>query len=549
MVSTAGGGSAYRAGVIYRFGDYELDLARHELRAAGVVRALQPQAFSVLSYLVRHRGRAVPKRELLAELWPDAVVGEGSLQRAVSLARAAIADGGEHIRTVPRHGYRFVSPVEERAAPSAEVATPSAAFRPRFVRSGDIHVAYHTLGEGPPDIVLVPGWAFPMRAYLDHPEPRAQLTELCELGRVILFDKRGTGLSDRVKKLPTLEQRIDDLTAVLDAAGSRQAILVGASEGGPMSLLFATTYPQRARGLVLVGSFARWTAAPDHPCGWPPSAVERLRSYIERSWGEGATIAAIAASRASDPDVQAWAARAELEGASPGAALELLEMNRQIDVRPLLPLVTTPTLVLHRGDDDVIHPDNGRDLAARIPGARLVEAAGRDHMFLFEGRHHLRDAIAWVAAREITREPERLLATVVALAGPGRSELAERDDIVVHHRGLPTGQPGSWSFAGPGRAIACAHALVARLTSRGAAVRAGVHSGEVTRQAGRVTGHALEVASSIAQAAPAGAIWVSRVVRDLVHGSALGFEDAGELVTGDRTLRVLRSEPGNVTVR
>jgi pimeloyl-ACP methyl ester carboxylesterase/DNA-binding winged helix-turn-helix (wHTH) protein len=377
--------------MIHRFADVELDLSRREVRRSGEVCTLQPRPFAVLAYLVRHRDRVVSKQELLEQLWPDVTVTESSLQRAVSLARAAIADDGRCLRTVPKVGYRFVADVETTGTPARE-----APLRPRFVRNGDVHLAYHVIGDGDTDIVVVPGWVFPMRAFFDHPRLAGWIRSVARLGRVILFDKRGTGLSDRVKTLPSMEQRMDDLRAVLDEVGSQRAILVGYSEGAPLSVLFVTRYPARTAGLLLAGAFARWASAPDYPDGWSPGRFADLRGYISRSWGAGETMRAIVASQADDPEVRAWAARAEQEGASPGAALELMEMNRQIDVRAILPDVAVPTVVLHHRHDAVIGVGNARYLATHIPGARLMEIDGADHLFLFEGADHFDEALRWL---------------------------------------------------------------------------------------------------------------------------------------------------------
>lgn len=518
--------------MIYRFAGFELDGAKRELRAEGTVRFLQPQAFAVLEYLLRHRDRVVSKQELLEALWPDTVVGDGSLRKAIHAVRAVVGDSC--IRTVARHGYRFVEPVEAQAPAAA------ARFLPRFVRSGEVHIAYSTLGEGALDIVLVPGWAFPMRAYLDHPELRAALDELTTLGRVVLFDKRGTGLSDRVKELPVLEQRMDDLRAVLDAVSSPEALLVGYSEGGPLCLLYASMYPERTRGVLLVGAFARWAAAPDYAPGWAPEVVARLREYIGRSWGAGDTIRAIAESRASDPEVVAWAARAEQEGASPGAALELLEMNLQIDVRPLLPSLSVPTAVLHHTGDAVIDVANSRYMAARIPGARLIECEGRDHVFLFEHRERLLEAIEWLLTQERSQVTERFLTTVLVAMVEGDCDEAEYDAIAARQRGVPGGRL-TWSFDGPQRAIACGQQLCAAALD-GLGIQIGIHTGEVGRGGAGLIGDGLEIAAAIARAAPPGEVWVSRVVRDLVHGSGLHFAERPAIaLASGREIAVLAS--------
>jgi pimeloyl-ACP methyl ester carboxylesterase/DNA-binding winged helix-turn-helix (wHTH) protein len=515
--------------MIYRFGAFELDTATRELRAHGTVRALQPQAFAVLAYLVQHRERAVGKSELLEKLWPDVLVGPGSLQRAVSLARAAIDDDGERIRTIPKHGYRFATAVEE-VLPDRSVP---GVLRPRFARAGDVHVAYHTIGDGPLDIVLVLGWAFPMRALFDHAEARQGIDELAELGRVIVFDKRGTGMSDRVKHLPSLEQRMDDLRAVLDAVDSRDAVIVGFSEGGPLCLRYATSHPERTRGLLLVGSFARW-AGGEH--GWSDEVVARLRAYIRASWGAGETIRAIAQSRADDQEIAAWAARAEQDGASPGAALELLDMNLQIDVRTLLPVVAVPTVVLHHTGDAVIDVANARELAAHVPGARLVEVEGQDHVFWFEDRDRLLDAVRWLARQERDSAAERFLGTILVVRGEDEGV----DEIVARFRSVPAGLRLGFGFDGPQRAVACAHALLRAFGDR---VTIGIDTGEVSWVDGVLLGEALDAAGAIALAAEAGQALVSRIVAELLHGSSLRFAPGRDVVVGDRTIATRASLP------
>jgi pimeloyl-ACP methyl ester carboxylesterase len=376
----------------WRFGTYELDVARRELRVAGEVRPLQPQVLAVLAYLVRHRDRVVTKDELLRQLWPDAIVPDASLQRAVSLARRALrrADRGL-LRTHARHGYRFVGEV---TAAEPDPTDAAAGRPPSYVRCGDVHVAYRVLGHGPVDVVLVLGWSLSMRAVLELRGAAELVRALSARARVVLFDKRGTGASDRVKALPSLAQRVDDLGALLDAVRSPGAILVGFSEGGPLAATFAATRPARVRGLALVGAFARMAAGPDHASGWSDAEIAKLRGYIARSWGAGATMRALVPERHRDGAACAWAARAEQEGASPGAALDLLDMNLALDVRALLPRVTAPAVVLHAAGDRVVRAGNGRALAAAIPGARLVEVPGDDHAFLFGGRPQLERELA-----------------------------------------------------------------------------------------------------------------------------------------------------------
>jgi pimeloyl-ACP methyl ester carboxylesterase/DNA-binding winged helix-turn-helix (wHTH) protein len=526
-------------GVRYRFDAFELDPGQCELRRAGRVCQLQPRVFAILEYLVRHRDRVVPKAELLAELWPGVLVTDGSVQRAISLARTALKDDGSRIRTIPKQGYRFVGRVKVDRTAVAPVYHDE--FQPRFVRSGDAHIAYYTTGEGPIDLVFILGWVMSWRTLLEHAEIAALMKRLSGLGRVILFDKRGTGLSDRVKSLPTVEQRVDDLRAVLDAVGSTDAILIGTSEGGALALVYAATMPERLRGLILVSTFARWPAAPDHPHGWTPEMVQRLRTYISTRWGHGDSMRPAFASHASDPATIAWAARAEIAGASPGAALDVLDMNLQLDVRPVVPTISVPTVVLHNRHDAVCSVENGRYLAAHIPGARLVEVDTNDHTFVFEG------ADAFVAAVDsLLTEPRprasRFLTTIVVLVtDAAATELAALEDMAARFKGIATGESCIWSFDGPQRAVLCAHALRAQL---GTAVRGAVHAGEAVRDGARLRGEAIDSARAIARAATPGEVWVSRVVRDLLHGSPFGFAARRAVTLHDgRSLETLASEP------
>jgi pimeloyl-ACP methyl ester carboxylesterase len=381
--------------VRWRFGRYELDAGRRELRVDGAPTPLQPQVFDVLRYLVAHRDRVVEKAELLHALWPDAVVTDASLQRAVSQARRALRGADrELVRTHPRHGYRFVGAVEELEADPGDAVLDGPT---RYARSGEVHVAYRAVGRGPVDVVLVLGWSLSMRCALQLPGARELVRALASRARVVLFDKRGTGDSDRVKVLPSLVQRQQDLEVVLDALRSPGAILVGFSEGGPLAIAFACRRPARTRGLALVGAFARMAAAPDHPAGWSAAQVAELRAYVSDGWGRGSSLLAVVPERHRSDAIRAWAARAEQEGASPGAALDLVDMNLDIDVRSMLSEVRVPTVVLHAAGDRVVRAGNGRALAKAIRGARLVEEPGDDHSFLFACR------------RVLTGELERLL--------------------------------------------------------------------------------------------------------------------------------------------
>lgn len=383
-----------------RFDGFVLDVARRELRRGGEVRTLQPQVFDLLAYLVANRERVVGKEELLERLWPDAKVTDASLQRAVSQARLALAGASsELIETHARRGYRFAGVVEADRAAAPSSAARLALPPPRFVESAPgVHLAWRVLGAGDVTVVFVPGWSFPMDAYATHPRSAALLERIARRARVLLFDRRGVGLSDRVKTIAPLAARAEDLRAVLDAAGvgERSAVLVGFSEGAPVALRFAADHPERARGLVLVGGFVRMVG---HEAGWSSAELDALRAYARTAWGSGATVRAMFPGRDDDEDLRRWAAEVEVTGASPGAALDLLEMNVTVDARDALPRVAAPAVVLHHRDDRVIRVENGRELARGLRDVRYVEASGSDHVFAYEDAELLASAIEELAAR------------------------------------------------------------------------------------------------------------------------------------------------------
>jgi class 3 adenylate cyclase/pimeloyl-ACP methyl ester carboxylesterase len=425
----------------------------------------------------------------------------------------------------------------------------------RYARSGDVSIAYQVLGEGAFDVVLVPGAVSHLELSWQVEGMAAFYRDLASLGRLIRFDKRGTGMSDRVSGAPTLETRMDDVRAVMDAVGSERAALIGSSEGGPMSVLFAATYPQRAWALVLCGAAPRALWAPDYPQG---STAEDYRAYIERverTWGtpeQGARLAERLAPSASDEDKRALATLFR-QAASPGAALALAQMNMNIDVRHVLPAIRVPTLVLNRTGDDPDIVGGSRYLAEHIPGARHVELPGSDHAifagdtgpFLEEIRRFLHDA--WDARAAEEAEPERVLSTVlftdivgstakaVELGDASWRKLLEAHHGVIRrhltrHRGreLDTAGDGFFaSFDGPARAIRCARAITSDVRELGVEVRAGLHTGECELMNGKVGGIAVHIGARVAAEAGPGEVMVSSTVKDLVAGSGIEFEERG----------------------
>jgi pimeloyl-ACP methyl ester carboxylesterase len=368
---------------ILAFAEFRLDPVAGHLYRRNEPVSLAPKAFALLQYLAGQAGRLVSKQDLLGAVWPGVFVGEAVLKGAIKELRKALGDDSHEprfIETVHRRGYRFIAHVT--VLDGMTTATPAAAPKVSYARSGDVNIAYQVVGSGPIDIVFVMGWVSHLEYFWNEPSFAAFLTRLSSMSRLILFDKRGTGLSDPVpiSELPTLEQRMADVQAVMEAAGSARAVLMGVSEGGPLCAVFAATHPEQTAALVMIGSYARREWADDYP--WGPTAEEReqfLRTIIDE-WGGPVGIDERAPSRALDPDFRSWWASYLRMGASPGAAVALTRMNAEVDVRDVLPAIRVPALVLHRTGDRVLKIEEGRYLASLIPGATMIELPGDDHL-------------------------------------------------------------------------------------------------------------------------------------------------------------------------
>jgi class 3 adenylate cyclase len=418
----------------------------------------------------------------------------------------------------------------------------------RYTRSGEVNIAYQVTGEGPFDLVLVPGFFSHLEIDWEHPEHARLLERLGSFSRLIRFDKRGTGLSDRAVGLPDFEARIDDVRAVMDAVGSEHAALFGYSEGGPMSVLFAATYPERTRALVLYGTYAK-RRDPDEDYPWAPTAEARL-SYaqeLEATWGEDVDLDRMSPN--ADASMQAWYARRGRASLSPAAARDLILMNSKADVRDVLPTVQCPTLVLHRSGDRDSRPEEGRYIASRIPGARFVELSGDDHLPAVQPDQILEEIEEFLTGVRPAVASDRVLATVLFTDLVGSTEragrlgdaawaslLAEHNDVVRRQlerfqgEEIDTAGDGFLAvFDGPARAIRCALAIRDALQPLDLEVRAGVHTGEVERPRNeKPRGIAVHVGSRVMSFACSGEVVVSSTTRDLVEGSGLEFEDRGE---------------------
>jgi class 3 adenylate cyclase len=417
----------------------------------------------------------------------------------------------------------------------------------RYARSDNVNIAYQVIGDGPFDLVLVPG--FISHLDLDWDEPRSAyfLRRLASFSRLIRFDKRGTGLSDRPGGLPDLETRMDDVRAVLDAARSERAVLFGYSEGGPMSVLFAGTYPERTSALVLYGTYAK-RRDPDNDYPWAPTWAERqtYADETERTWDSDADMSKM--SPGADEAMSRWWAERARAAASPGAARDLILMNSQIDIRSLLPSIRVPTLVLHRRDDHDSRVEEGQYIAERIPGARFVELLGEDHLPWVDADQILDVVEEFLTGVPRAPEPDRVLATVLFTDIVGSTEragaLGDRKwravldghdrlarDHIDRFRGRQVKTMGDGVLAifdGPGRAIRCAGALRDGVRSLGLEIRAGLHCGEVELRGDDIGGIAVHIGARVAGMAGASQVLVSSTVKDLVAGSGISFSDCGE---------------------
>ncbi len=418
----------------------------------------------------------------------------------------------------------------------------------RYAKSGDVNIAYQVLGQGPPDLVLIPGWVSNIEIFWEEPAVVRFFTRLASFSRLILFDKRGTGLSDRVAEMPNLETRMDDVRAVLDTVGSERAALFGYSEGGVLCALFAATYPNRASALIMHGSYARLTAAPDYPWGLNEQERSAFVDQAVREWGAPIGIDMRAPSMATDERFRQWWARFLRLSASPAAFATLSHMNAQMDIRQVLPAIRVPTLILHSVNDRNLDVRGSRYLAERIPGAKLVELSGPDHVpWLSDADIVVDEVEEFLTGARHAPEPERVLATVMFTDIVGASERAAglgdrrwHDLLDSHHalirrqlnhfrgREIDTAGDGFLAtFDGPARAVRCASTISDGVRSLGIEVRAGLHTGECEMMGDKLAGIAVHIGSRVAALARPGEVLVSSTVKDLVAGSGLSFQDRG----------------------
>lgn len=427
----------------------------------------------------------------------------------------------------------------------------------RYAKSGDLHIAYVVEGDGPIDLVWIPPWISQVEYLWSEPSLERVMGRLTQFARVITFDRRGSGLSDPFFGAPTLEDQMDDVLAVMEAAGSERAAICGTLEGGPMAAVFAATFPERTDALVLYATFARATWAPGYEFAWPAEVRDQqLREGLNR-WGQGFVAAGVAPGKVEDPGFMEWAGRLERLAASPSTIRRIFELIGEFDVRDVLPSIRVPTLVMHRANDTFIKVEHSRYIASHIPGARYVELEGEDNMFsLGDSEAVIGEIEEFLTGTRHEREPDRMLATVLftdicestaraaEMGDRGWRFLLERHDALFRqalerHRGREVKRTGDGflaTFDGPARAIRCAASVAEAMGSLGLQIRAGLHTGELEVMDGDLGGLAVHIASRVMGAAGPNEVLVSGTVKDLVVGSGIEFEDRGE--------RELRGVPG-----
>jgi pimeloyl-ACP methyl ester carboxylesterase/DNA-binding winged helix-turn-helix (wHTH) protein len=533
---------------LFSFDRFQLDLSTGRLVGPSGPIPLTPKALAVLAYFVERPGRLVGKDELLRAIWPGVFLGEGALKVCVSEIRRALGDEARSpriIETAHRRGYRLIAEVvadpSHRAAGLAE-RSPATPLQPQvfYARNGDVSIAYQVLGSGPMDLVLTMGWVSHLEHLWSEPSLARFLRRLAGFSRLILLDKRGSGLSDRTAGRPSLDERVEDVRVVLNALGSQRAALVGVAEEAATCSLFAATHPERTEALILIGGYARRPRTADYP--WAPThdQHEAFCREIQAGWGGPVGVEERAPSVAGDPAFRDWWAAYLRAGASPGAAIALTRMDAEIDLRSVLPAIRVPTLVLHRTGDRCVAVEEGRYLASLVPAARMTELRGEDHLPFVGDQNGVLDEIErFVTVERARAESSRVLATILCAILTGARDGATASDIIRlqalvaaetrRFRGRDLPRPGDAAlsaFDGTARAIRCGRSIVAEASRLGLLAPAiGLHTGEWDRLQTTGQGPVAEAATQIAALARPGDVLVSRTVVDLVGASGFQFRE------------------------
>jgi len=426
-----------------------------------------------------------------------------------------------------------------------------------FAENDGVSIAYQVFGDGPQDLIYIPGWLSNLDIFWEEPRVARFLLALARFSRVIVIDRRGTGLSDRVAP-PTLEIQMDDVTAVMDAASSGCAAFLGNSEGGSMCALFAATYPDRTTALITVGGYAKWIKSDDYPYGTEREKAEQWFQQVEKEWGSPIAVEFTTPSLANDEKHRHWVAKSYRSSASKADAIALLKMGADIDLRAVLPSINVPTLVLQAKDDLTNSLESGRDLASRIPNAKLVVMDCKDHVLWGDcSETIIREVRNFLGEEEKVRVPDRVLTTILFTDIVDSTQLANdlgdekwSDLLVGHHETVrreleifrghevkTTGDGFHATFDGPARAIQCAVSIREATRQLGLNLRIGIHTGECEIRGESLEGVAIHIAARVSGMASAGEILVSRTVKDLVAGSGIAFQDFGT-----RTLKGIPDE-------
>lgn len=554
---------------IYEFGIFRLDAREKLLCQGSKIISVSPKAFDTLLFLVENCGHILTKEEIFEKVWEGAFVEENNLAQNISILRRIL--GENFIETIPKRGYRFIGEVNLPANQPTQTiihekirakiiyddetdslessvqdllkslplnqATSLPEFVPetKYAHNGDVNIAYQVIGSGDIDIVFVMGWISHIEYFWKHPSFASFLNRLASFSRLIVFDKRGTGLSDRVpnNQLPTLEQRMEDVHTVMDAVGSEKAVLIGVSEGGPMCSLFAATYPEKTSALVMFGTYAKRIWDEEYP--WAPTLpqLEKFLNVIKQDWGKAVGIETRAPSMVDDEVFRNWWATYLRMGASPAAAVALTKMNAEIDVRNVLPSIRVPSLVIHRSGDLCLKVEEGRFVASLIPACKYVELNGIDHLpFVGEQDEVLGEIENFLTGVRYQNEYDRVLKTVISFKI--LDSKTEIDNIWQKQVELFKGKTIDFderellaTFDGPARAVRCAIALAETALRLDMIVKIGVHTGECNVLNEKYSGTAIELALKIADKAEIGEILASRTVKDLVAGSGLNFAEIG----------------------